>query len=157
MDYSKHFNPRQTPQSEPMPGREAEQARNNAGGYAFTVDHWTDLERFLVLGTQDGTYYVGEAELTRENCQSVLDCIKEDGVQVVAKVLDISLAGRAPKQDPALFVLALCLTLGNQDTKMAAQTVVPRVARTGTPAECSDAPSRTGTSLYLKTSSLYSW
>ena len=36
--FLKHFNTRQTPQSEPIPG--SAEVPNSAGGYAFAVDDW---------------------------------------------------------------------------------------------------------------------
>ena len=125
-------NAKKTPQLEVIPGREAEMAVNNAGGFVFTVSPWTMLDRFLVLGTEGGTYYAGEAKMTKENAQSVIDLIKVDGVKVVARVTEISDSGRAPKNDPALFVLALASAFGDDATRKAAFAALPKVARIGT-------------------------
>ncbi len=62
------FNRKRTPQSEPIPG--AGQTPNSAGGYAWALDDWKRLDRFLVLGTEGGTYYIAERPLTRENAQA---------------------------------------------------------------------------------------
>jgi len=126
------FSTRHTSQSQPIPGRETEMARNNAGGYAFPVDDWVRLDRFLILGSEGGTYYVREQTLTQRNAQAVIRCIKTDGTRVVNRVLEISEAGRAPKNDPALFVLAMCSALGDKETRKFAFEVLPRVARIGT-------------------------
>ena len=53
-----------TPQSTAIPGREAEMEPNNAGGVTFKLDDWERLNRFLILGSEGGTYYVGERKLT---------------------------------------------------------------------------------------------
>ena len=45
----------------PIPG--AGQIANSAGGYAWAVDDWVRLDRFLVLGSEGGTYYIGERDL----------------------------------------------------------------------------------------------
>jgi 60 kDa SS-A/Ro ribonucleoprotein len=118
------------PQSEPIPG--SGQVPNSAGGYAWPVDDWTRLDRFLVLGSEQGTYYIQERALTKENAESVIRCIAEDGPRTVARIAEISQAGRAPKNDPAIFALALCATLGNDATKAAAFAALPQVCRTGT-------------------------
>src|SRR5438034_1248636 len=55
---------RRTPQSEPADPR---QVPNNAAGYTFTVAPIERLRRFLVLGTDGGTYYTSERELTKDN------------------------------------------------------------------------------------------
>jgi 60 kDa SS-A/Ro ribonucleoprotein len=118
------------PQSEPIP--DSGQVPNSAGGYAWPVDDWTRLDRFLVLGSEQGTYYIQERALTKENAESVIRCIAEDGPRTVARIAEISQAGRAPKNDPAIFALALCATLGNDATKAAAFAALPQVCRTGT-------------------------
>ena len=128
--YRQLYNTRVTPQSQPMPG--TNQERNNAGGYAWRVSDWTRLERFLVLGSEGGTYYVRERKLTVDNAQAVLRCLQEDGPRVVAETVAVSQAGRAPKNDPALFVLALALGHGDVATRRAAVAALPKVARTGT-------------------------
>jgi len=120
----------QTPQSQPIPG--ANQVPNSAGGYAWAVDNWTRLHRFLVLGSEGGSYYATERALTAENANAVLSCIAEDGLRVVQTVAEISEGGRAPKNDPALFVLALAAAKGDEGTRKAALAALPRVARTGT-------------------------
>jgi 60 kDa SS-A/Ro ribonucleoprotein len=133
-DLSKHFATRlrrlTTPQSEPIPG--TVQLPNSAGGYTWTLDKWQQLDRFLVLGTESGTFYVGERALTRQNAQSVVACLAEDGPRVVSRVVAISESGRAPKNDPALFVLAMAAGLGDDITRALALTALPAVARTGT-------------------------
>lgn len=130
MNYARHFSTRQTPQSEPIPG--SNQVANSAGGYAFPVDDWTRLERFLILGSEGGSYYADERTLTVANAQSVLNCIKEDGKRAVDVIVDISKSGRAPKNDPALFALAMCGGLGDEETRKYALCHVNDVARIGT-------------------------
>jgi 60 kDa SS-A/Ro ribonucleoprotein len=128
--YLKQYSARQTPQTLPIPG--ADQAQNAAGGYGWAVDDWTRLDRFLVLGSEGGSYYVGEQRLTLDNADAVARCLDLDGPKVVARVVEISREGRAPKNDPALFVLAMAAGLGNEQTKQAALAALPQVARTGT-------------------------
>lgn len=134
MDYTKHFATRLmrllTPQSEPIPN--STQVANSAGGYAWPVDQWVRLDRFLILGSEGGTYYVSERKLTQENAQSAVACLAEDGARVVRRVVEVSLAGRAPRNDPALFVLAIAAALGEPETKALAWAALPQVARTGT-------------------------
>lgn len=130
MTYRKLFSLRQTPQNQPIPG--STQAPNSAGGFAWQVNDWTRLDRFLVLGSEGGTYYINEQKLTQENAEAVLRCIAADGPRVVQRIVAISTAGRAPKNDPALFALALCASVGDQATRQAALTALPQVARIGT-------------------------
>ncbi|MFN8651811.1 MAG: TROVE domain-containing protein [Gemmatimonadales bacterium] len=134
MDYTRHFATRLmrlfTPQHEPIPN--TSQVPNSAGGYAFPVDRWSRLDRFLVLGSEGGTYYIGERTLTQENAKAVVECLAEDGLRTVERILEVSVAGRAPKNDPALFALAIAAGVGDAPTQAKAWEVLPSVARTGT-------------------------
>ena len=105
---------------------------NSAGGFAWEVDDWARLRRFLILGSEGGSYYATEWTLTRENAQAVERCIREDGARAVAEIARVSEEGRAPKNDPALFALAMAAGLGDEATRRAALEALPRVARTGT-------------------------
>lgn len=64
----------QTPQNAPIP--ETTQIPNSAGGYSWAVDQWGRLRRFLVLGSEGGSYYASEQTLTLENANHVLKCIQ---------------------------------------------------------------------------------
>lgn len=120
---------RNTPQTEAMPGREADAVCNNAGGMVFTVSPWQQLMRFLILGSESGSYYVSEDEHTRLNSEVLLKLIGEDGERVVKLAVEVSDQGRALKNDPALFALAMAITLGNAATKQAVVDALPKVAR----------------------------
>lgn len=125
-------NTRATPQTAPIPGRESEMVRNSAGGFTFQLDMWGYLDRFLILGSDTPSYYAGKKELTIKAAKNVIDCIKNDGIRTVNRIVEISEAGRAPKNDPAVFALALAAINGNPDTVSAAYAALPKVARTGT-------------------------
>jgi 60 kDa SS-A/Ro ribonucleoprotein len=120
-----------TPQSEPVPG--SDQVQNNAGGFTWAIDDWARLERFLILGSEGGTYYVDERKLTKASAACVTRCIKQSGPRTVAMIAAISEAGRAPKTDPALLALAMCASPPSSDaTRALAFKLLPKVARTGT-------------------------
>jgi 60 kDa SS-A/Ro ribonucleoprotein len=129
-EYTKHFSTR-TPQSLKIP--RSDQVPNRAGGWAFPVDDKVQATRFLILGSADGSYYASPRELTRENV-ACLDRLCEDGKGpwLVDQIVDISVSGRAPRQDPCIFALAFCLRQGDLDTRRKAAGVVPEVCRTGT-------------------------
>ena len=122
---------RKTPQGEAILGR-PDMVENSAGGYVWAVDDWMRLRRWLILGSQGGTYYIGEQKLTKDNCDAALRLIQSNGPEVVKLVTEISTSGRAPRNDYSLFVLAMCASLGDIDTKQAAFAAVPKVARIGT-------------------------
>jgi 60 kDa SS-A/Ro ribonucleoprotein len=118
------------PQSAPIPG--SSQVPNSAGGFAWAVDDWARLRRFLILGSQGGSYYAGEWKLTRENAEAVERCLAADGAGAVAEIAAVSEAGRAPKNDPAIFALAMATGAGDEATRRAALAALPRVCRTST-------------------------
>ncbi len=124
------FSRRETHQQDLLPG--TTQVENNAGGYVWEVSPWQRLDRFLVLGSEAGTYYVAERKLMLDNASNAMRCLQEDGLRTVQRVVEISEAGRAPKNDPALFVLAMAAAKGSEETRKAALAALPRVARTGT-------------------------
>jgi len=130
INYAKLFNRRTTPQSQPIP--DSNQVPNSAGGYSWVVDDWTRFDRFLILGAEGGTYYIGERDLVKQNHDALVRCIKADGVRAVNRIVEISDAGRAPKNDPAIFAMALVATHGNVGAKTLAFQNLGKVCRIGT-------------------------
>ncbi len=131
MKYTKYLPHRKaTPQSQPIPG--SKQVPNSAGGYSFAVDDWKRLDRFLVLGSEGGSYYATERKLTAENAQAVVRCIQADGLRTVKRIVEISDGGRAPKNDPAILALALASAQGDMATRRAVIEALPKVCRIGT-------------------------
>lgn len=105
---------------------------NTAGGYGFALDDVARLRRFLILGTDGGTYYVSARELTREVASVVLRLAETDHPTLLATILDVSGRGAAPKAQPALFALAVAASVGTDAERAAALAALPEVARTGT-------------------------
>ena len=94
MDYSKHVSTKRSAQTERTPGR-TDEVKNSAGGFVHAVDSWDRLDRFLILGSEGGTYYVNERDLTVANANAVIELIKSDGLRVVNTVVAVSKDGRA--------------------------------------------------------------
>jgi 60 kDa SS-A/Ro ribonucleoprotein len=115
-----------------IPGRETEMAANNNGGVSFVLDMWGVLDRFLVLGSETGGYTTTKRDVMKLGFDTVKKCIQADGLRVVARALEYSLAGRAPKNDPAVVAIALAAVYGDELTKVAAFEALPKIARTGT-------------------------
>lgn len=121
--------PSPTHQSQPM---RDDQTKNSAGGFVWAIDNWARLQRFLILGSEGGSYYASERKLTFENVKCVRACVAEDGLRTVNEIVAVSDAGRAPSNDPALYALATAFSLGDKQTKLAAGKALPQVARIGT-------------------------
>ena len=92
-----------TPQSQPADPR---QVQNHAGGYSFEAPELARLHRFLTLGTEGGTYYVREPDLTKKAAGLVVKMASEGNAALVDEAVAISQAGRAPRNNPALFAIA---------------------------------------------------
>jgi 60 kDa SS-A/Ro ribonucleoprotein len=117
------------PQSEPLNDR---QVANNAGGFVFAIDDWARLDRFLILGSDAPTCYQSARALTRENTAMVDRCFAADAARTVARAAEISDEGRAPKNDPAIFVLAIGAVHADERVRKLALAAVPKVCRTAT-------------------------
>ncbi len=127
--YLKHFAALFTPQSEKA---SADQVVNSAGGFVFALDKWARLDRWLILGAEGGTYYASERKLTRENALSLLECLAENGPRTVARIAEVSSAGRAPRNEPAIFALAIAAGDEDRVTRKAALDALPKVCRFAT-------------------------
>lgn len=124
------FQRNQTPQTEKAAKG---QKKNNAGGYTFTISDMDRLNRFLIMGS-DSTFYQSGQQLTRENAKVVEKLIaKGKAKKVVDQVVEVSIAGRAAKQDYGVFVLALVAALAPEaDERHYAYSKLNEVARTAT-------------------------
>jgi len=129
MDAYSRISTRRTPQSEQADER---QVPNSAGGYTFTLDAEARIRRFLVLGTDGATYYTSAADLTKDNAKLVIDFAKADGARLADIILEISEAGRAPKQNPTLFAYAIAVSFGSDDSRRYALSKFNQIVRTGT-------------------------
>lgn len=123
---------RDVPVTQPLPGRDLDMPPNSTGGFTFRVDDWTRLRRFLILGSEGGSYYASESKLTKENADALLRCIKADGHRVVQEIVEISIAGRNAKQAPVIFALAACAGADDIGVRHAALGALTTVCRTGT-------------------------
>ncbi len=118
-----------TPQSEKADPRQVE---NSAKGFSFEVDDWAKMDRFLILGTEAGSYYAGAKEMTTKSAAAVERCLEKDGAKAVARIVEISVGGRAVKNTPAIFALALACSSKDDSTRKAAFLAIPQVCRIGT-------------------------
>jgi 60 kDa SS-A/Ro ribonucleoprotein len=128
MTYGQHFG--NTPQREPL--HDKPQIKNAAGGYVFQIDDWQRLHRFLILGCEGGTYYETERKLTLENASCIKRCLHADGRRTVDMIVMVSDRGLAPKNDAAVFALAVATKFGNEATRKYAFSMLDKVCRIGT-------------------------
>ncbi len=103
---------------------------NNAGGTGtFPVTDVQRLTRFLILGSEGGTYYTSEQKLTVENATAIIRLLESNGSLVVSTIIDVSVNSRASKQGPTLFALAMAARLGDDATRKLAYDAIDRVCR----------------------------
>ena len=94
--------------SQPLLGRASEMEQNAAGGFTFKLDPLGRLRRFIVIGTDKGTYYQSEDDLTAENLDGCMDAIKQHGPASVALIKEISDNRLSAKRKALIFALAAC-------------------------------------------------
>jgi 60 kDa SS-A/Ro ribonucleoprotein len=111
----------------------ARQVKNAAGGYTFKVSDLDRAARFLILGSESNFYTPG-AKLTKQNAQTLVKLAEDPATskELVDLIVTISTEGRAPKQDPGLFALAIASSYGDAESKRYALSKLAQVARTGT-------------------------
>lgn len=107
-----------------------DEVQNNTGGFVFEVSKESRLNRFMILGTEGGSYYADEKTLTNANMNFVLDMIREDEALVRKVAVDVSVNGRAYKNSPALYTIAALLVFGKETQENRA--AVAQIARTST-------------------------
>ncbi|TFK14673.1 dual specificity protein phosphatase 19 [Platysternon megacephalum] len=106
------------------------QVPNSEGGYVWQVTDMNRLHRFLCFGSEGGTYYIKEQKLGFENAEVLIRLIEDGkGCDVVQEIKTFSQEGRAAKQEPMLFALAICSQCSDAKTKQAAFKAVSEVCR----------------------------
>ncbi|NEZ63549.1 TROVE domain-containing protein [Leptolyngbyaceae cyanobacterium CCMR0082] len=119
-----------TPQTQPIPGRQADMIQGRSGGYQFKIDLWQQLRRCLLLGTAQGSFYANKHELTEEFVNVVTQAVVIDSARTAQEILYAS-DGHAINNSAPLFALVL-LSIGETPAaKGAFQEIFLQVVRTG--------------------------
>ncbi|GAA6621144.1 TROVE domain-containing protein [Scytonema sp. NUACC26] len=119
-----------TPQTQPIPGREAEMIQGRSGGFMFDAGLWKMLRRCLLVGTAKSTYYAGKHELTEDFVEVVRQASAENPGRVAEEILYAS-DGRAINNSAPILALVL-LSMGEApEAKTAFCEIFPEVVRTG--------------------------
>lgn len=119
------------PQTEKVNDR---QVKNSGGGYVFKPKDMDQVMRFLILGAPDGFYSPGQT-LAKDNSKVLIKVIEsspEAHKAVVDAIVEVSTQGRAPKQNPGVFALAVASSFGETEGRKYALESLPAVARTAT-------------------------
>jgi 60 kDa SS-A/Ro ribonucleoprotein len=105
------------------------QVKNNAGGFVFEISDIDYVKRFLIIGIEGNNFYATESQLQYEASENLKRIVEEKGKEVVDLIVEVSDKGLAAKNDPALFLLALCAASKNKDTRKYALVNLWKVAR----------------------------
>ncbi|XP_064371821.1 RNA-binding protein RO60 [Dromaius novaehollandiae] len=101
---------------------------NSESGCVWHVTDMNRLHRFLCFGSEGGTYHVKEQKLGFESAEALIRLIEEGkGCDVVQEIKTFTQEGRAAKQEPLLFALAVCSQCSDAKTKQAAFKAVAEV------------------------------
>jgi 60 kDa SS-A/Ro ribonucleoprotein len=95
------------------------------------LDDWGRFDRFL-RGIDGGTYRAGSAPVVdrTDGVDAARRCLAADGLHFVSRIVAASHTGFLPKNDPAIFSLALAAKQGDDATRRAAYAALPTVCLT---------------------------
>jgi 60 kDa SS-A/Ro ribonucleoprotein len=95
--------------------------------------NWMRFERFLLLGSQDGSWSAARQTLEPEQASAARACLVEDGPRVVETIVRFAATRNAPGRQPALLALAIAASpaYASARTNAAALAALPEVAVTG--------------------------
>jgi 60 kDa SS-A/Ro ribonucleoprotein len=128
MSYSFFLNANNTPQTQPIPGRDM--VAGASGGYMFQSDLWQRLRRCLLIGTAQSTYYANKHDLTKDFVAVVKQAIAQDPTRVAQEIIDAS-DGRAIHNSAPILALVLLSMGQTHAAKHAFLETFPQVVRTG--------------------------
>ena len=118
-----------TPQTEAIPGREAEMTRGRSGAVAFKSGDRAFIRRCLLLGTANGSYYAGRRELSKEFIDALRVAVNSDPAMVADEILYAS-DGHAINNHAPILALVL-LSMGPKPAKREFRRIFNQVVRTG--------------------------
>lgn len=109
-----------------------DQVQNNAGGFVFELSPIDALRRFLILGTEGGTFYAGQNQHTLQAVKSLDKALDQYPTLAIDTIVDVSQKGLAPKNDQAIFALAYAAGHDDEIVRKYALAQLGLVCRTGT-------------------------
>ena len=83
------------------------QVKNNAGGYVYQVGAAEQMRRFLVLGTEGGTFYASQKDLTKANVDNLKALATKDPFVYITVLEEADKQNIAPRHSTLLLALAV--------------------------------------------------
>ena len=120
--------------SSPMPGRARRMTTAASGLKVFKISDMDYLKRFLLTGSTGSLYMNVRTQMDQhiDFLRSIASSNRDVGIQAVCLIEEISVSGRAARNDSALMALAVMCDSTSLAVRRAAFDAVPRVARTAT-------------------------
>ncbi len=122
--------------SSTFPPLEAGQVTNKSGYPVYQIDPVENLRRFLVLGSERNQYNAGrnlkKQPLTLADCPTLATLLNTNPQAALNEIREISLAGRAAKQDMIMFALAAAARHEKLEVRKGALALLGEVCRTPT-------------------------
>lgn len=109
------------------------QVENSAGGFVYQVTPMQRLTRFLVLGTEGGTFYASQKDLTKANVDFLKEYALTDPKDYFGVLCNADETNIAPRHSTLLLALAVLYThTKDQETKTNIESLFASFVRTGT-------------------------
>ncbi|XP_062579109.1 RNA-binding protein RO60-like [Saccostrea cucullata] len=106
------------------------QLPNQVHGYVFQTNFELQLSSFICTGSSSRNYWVRSREPRVEDLPFVSQLIEEGkGKKIVELLVHFSTKYRTCRQDPLLFVLALCCRSNDMETKMSGYNALKSICR----------------------------
>ena len=125
----RHLEPKATPISKPIKGREEEMKQNYAGGWGFDEGARGMVRRFVILGIDNGTYYRSEEELAEETVNAIREYAKREPQNFIELVRKARKSAMRPRNPIAAY--AIGTRAMEPDAREWAYDVFGEVIRTG--------------------------
>jgi len=109
---------------------DSRQVRNDAGGYVYKISDLDHLRRLLILGAPKVDYYTDPRELLMRGVDAMKRALNGNHIAALNIAEEVSGRGLGISNDPAIFMLAVALTV--PQAAPVVREYVPSIVRTGT-------------------------
>lgn len=116
--------------AKPIPKKEM--VKNSEGAFVFKTPLLKQVERFLIMGTEGGTFYISERKLTKDNCRIFEQALDKDYRSTIDLIVDISVKARCLKNETCIFALAVAASHKEVYVRKYALSKLNEVCRIGT-------------------------
>ena len=95
-----------------------DQVPNNAGGFVWQISDREQVIRYLIIGSEGGNYYQTPQQVSSTAASCVLRMTRtpDNFKWLIDTIRDVSISGRAAKQEPTLLALATAIVFAPTPT-----------------------------------------